>query len=183
MHLAVQMDDIDIVRIISQHKGFDVNKRMKNGETALHIAAQLGHSKMFGELIEKGGDISLKDKEDGHTPLHDCLQQVYFETGDAEDKCQKFVEVWDKVVENAVPWWCKKNDKIEKPAQGSDAYLKKQRKAVYFLKSCVENNDGLSVLQFAADRGLIPCVQTMLSTKDVFIIQKKLRKRTQKQKS
>ena len=171
LHLVVQINNINIVRRISQQEGFNLDEDMKNGETALHIAAQLGYSKIFGELIEEGGDLSIKDREDGHTPLHDCLQQVYFESGDIEEKCQKFVEMWDKVVENAVAWWCKKNSE-EQPAQGSPNYLEKQRKAVYFLRSCVENNDGLSVLQFAADRGLITCVQAMLSTKYVFIVQK-----------
>ena len=34
----------------------------------------------------------------------------------------------------------------------------------------MKNDDGLSVLQFAADRGLVICVQTMLSTKGVSVI-------------
>ena len=160
-----------MVKCLSEQKNFDVNVRMSNGETALHIAAQLGHSNMLGEMIEKGGDLSVRDDEDGHTPLHDCLQQVYFESGNMEEKCNKFIEVWDKVVKNSVQWWCKKNEIVEEPAHGSREYLELQRKAVYYLRSSVENHDGLSVLQFAADRGLIKCVQTMLSTKGVFVLQ------------
>ena len=45
----------------------------------------------------------MRDKEDGHTPLHDCLQQVFFEGGaDDAEKCHKFFTVWDTVVEKAV---------------------------------------------------------------------------------
>ena len=72
---------------------------------------------------------------------------------------------------------------IEEPAHGSKEYLELQRQAVYYLRSCIENEDGLSVLQFAADRGLITCVQTMLSTKDVFVIKtqtKEINKTTNK---
>ena len=170
LHLAVQTNNIKMVKLISQDKDFDVNAKMKNGETALHIAAQLGHFNMLGNLIRHRGDLSVRDDEEGHTPLHDCLQQVYFEGGIEEEKYGKFIKVWKKVVEEAVTWWCLKLETSE-PANGSKKYLEIQRKAVYYLRSCIKNNNGLSVLQFAADRGLVTCVQTMLSTKYVFVIQ------------
>ena len=170
LHLAVQTNNIKMVKLISQDKIFDVNVKMQNGETALHIVAQLGHSNMLGDLIQHRGDLSVKDNEEGHTPLHDCLQQVYFEGGNTEEKCEKFIRVWKKVVEAAVTWWCLKQHQSE-PAKGSNEYLKMQQKAVYYLRSCIKNSNGLSVLQFAADRGLVTCVQTMLSTKDVFATQ------------
>ena len=170
LHLAVQRREYEMVKCILQDKDFNVNIAMKNGETALHLAAQLGDAHILGELIRQGGDLSWKD-EDGHTPLHDCLQQVYFESADIEEQCSKFIHIWDMVVEKAVRWWCWKFKEKEEPAHGSEEYLKLQRKAVYYLRSCLKNEDGLSVLQFAADRGLTKCVQTMLSTKDVFVIQ------------
>ena len=169
LHLAVQMDSIDMVKCISQQEHFDVDVCIRNKETALHIAAQLGYSKILGELIKQGGDLSARD-EDGHTPLHDCLQQVYFESMGTEEKCGKFINVWNAVVEKAADWWCLKHGG-EGPAHGSKEFLEMQCKAVYYLRSCIKNQDGLSVLQFAADRGLITCVQNMLSTKDVFVIQ------------
>ena len=49
-------------------------------------------------------------------------------------------------------------------------YFHTQCKAVYYLRSCIENNNGLSVLQCAADRGLVSCVQKMLATKEVFVL-------------
>ena len=170
LHLAVQTNRM--VTYFPKH--FDVNIHMNNGETALHIAAQLGDSSSLEALIERGGDLSVRDIEDGHTPLHDCLQQVYFEGGVTEEKCDKFIRIWNTVVEKAVQWWCQKQgEKCKPPAHGSEEYLKLQRKAVYYLRSLIKNNDGLSVLQFAADRGLITCVQTMLSTKAVFVLQTK----------
>ena len=170
LHLAVQTNCM--VACFSEH--FDVNIHMNNGETALHIAAQLGDSSSLEALIERGGDLSVRDIEDGHTPLHDCLQQVYFEGGVTEEKCDKFIRIWNTVVEKAVQWWClKQGVKCKPPAHGSEEYSKLQCKAVYYLRSLIKNNDGLSVLQFAADRGLITCVQTMLSTKAVFVLQTK----------
>ena len=172
LHLAVQMKQTEMVRCILQKENFDVNIPMRNGETALHIAAQLGDFNTLGHLIDQGGDLAVRDEEDDHTQLHDCLQQVYFESNVTEEKCENFIRIWNQVVEKAVLWWCKKQ-KVEEPARGSEEYLELQRKAIYYLRSCVKNDDGLSVLQFAADRGLITCVQTMLSTKDVFVIQTK----------
>ena len=169
LHLAVQANNTKVMASILEQKRFDINSTMFNGETALHIAAQLGQSEILGELIEQGGDLSVTDEE-GHTPLHDCLQQVYFESDCHEEKYGKFVNIWRKVVEKSVKWWCLKQDQSE-PANGSKEYLELQRKAVYYLRSCIKNNNGLSVLQFAADRGLVACVQTMMSTKDVFVMQ------------
>ena len=113
-------------------------------------------------------DLSARD-EDGHTPLHDCLQQVYFESDNSEEKCTTFFKVWYTMVEKAVQWWCMKQAEDE-PQHGQIEYLKLQRKAMYYLRSCVKNNDNLSALQFAADRGLVTWVQTMLSTKNVFVL-------------
>ena len=57
--------------------------------------------------------------KDGHTPLHDCLQQVYVEGGFENEKpCEKFFDVWNKVVEESVTWWCLKHSKF-KPLKGS----------------------------------------------------------------
>ena len=170
LHLSVQTNNRKMARSIARQKNFDVNKQMENGETALHLAAQLGQSGMLGELIDHGGDLSVRDTEDGHTPLHDCLQQLFFGSGGTEEKLGTFVNIWNTVVEKAVRWWCLKH-KVSEPTHGSNEYLELQRKAVYYLRSSIQNKDGLSVLQYAADRGLVRCVQVMLSTKDIFVVQ------------
>ena len=52
LHLAVQMNNTDLVRSISKQEHFNVNEQMHNGETALHIADQLGDRGMLEQLIE-----------------------------------------------------------------------------------------------------------------------------------
>ena len=170
-HLAVYNDDTSMVRCIMDTIGhtLDVNDAMPNDERALHLAAKQDNLNMIEELIERGGDLTLQD-EDGHTPLHDCLQQVYVEGGfENEKSCEKFLDVWNKIVEEAVTWWCLKHSEF-KPLKGSTPYIYLQQKAVYYLRSCVENKNGFSVLQYAADIGLVPCVRAMLVTKGVFAI-------------
>ena len=107
LHFAVHNNNPEIVKLILESDKqntdnrrnenptkiakFDVNSAMANGETALHLAAQFVYCDVLEELIDHGGDLSVKDEEDGHTPLHDCLQQVYFEGGaEDEEKCRKF---------------------------------------------------------------------------------------------
>ena len=179
LHLAVYNNNLEMVKLILESDKqneemptiekltktirFNVNNAMANGETALPLAAQFGYCGVLGELIDYRGDLSVRDKEDGHTPLHDCLQQVFFEGGaDDAEKCHKFFTVWDKVVEKAVKWWCTKQSSSPFSEDPSKR-LSIQAKAVYYLRSCIENNNGLSVLQFAADRGLVSCVQKMLA--------------------
>ena len=140
-----------------------MNITFPNGESVVHIAAQKGDTKALEDFVKHGGDLAQQDKE-GNTPLHDCLEQVYFEGGaEDETKCEKFFNIWDVVVEMAATWW-RKSHELE---AGGEPEV--QCKAVYFLRSCVENNKELSVLQFAADRGLVSCVQRMLATKKVFV--------------
>ena len=182
LHVAVYKNDAELIHTILNTKigeKVKVNSPTKYGETALHIAAKQGYLEVLEELIRRGGDLSWQDK-DGYTPLHDCLQQVYFEGGDEEEaKCDKFIKVWNKVVEQAVTWWCQKKKKLT-PLNNEDKYMFCQIKAVYYLRSCIPNNDGLSVLQYAADRGLVRCVHTMLAAKAVFAIADKGKTQTNK---
>ena len=165
LHLAVQQKNRPMVKCILQQKDFDINVRVGNGETPLHIAAQLFQRHILTDLITRGGDLSLKDEEDGHTPLHDCLQQVYFEGGHNE---AKFIEVWNTILEEAVTWWCWKVTPVE---QENESEEELQLKAVYYLRSCIGNDKGLSVLQYAANKGLVLCVQAMVSAKNIFVVQ------------
>ena len=165
LHLAVQQKNRPMVKCILQQKDFDINVRVGNGETPLHIAAQLFQTDILTDLIGRGGDLSLKDEEDGHTPLHDCLQQVYFK---GEHNETKFIEVWNTILEEAVTWWCWKMTPV---VQANESEEQLKWKAVYYLRSCIRNDKGLSVLQYAADRGLVMCVQAMLTAKNTFEVQ------------
>ena len=147
-----------------------MNNKIPNEETALHLAAKSGNTEILREIIRLGGDLSLQMDKDGHTPLHDCLQQVYYEGGcEEKDKCQKFIRVWNAIVEEAVTWWCLKQ-RHPKPVKGSEDYDRIQRTAVYFLRARIYNEDGLSVLQYGANMGLVPCVHAMLVTEDVLVV-------------
>ena len=183
LHMAVQNRNKSMVKCILGENNFDINMRVGNGETALHMAAQLFQTDILRDLIRRGGDLSLQDQEDYHTPLHDCLQQVYFEGGHEEGK---FITVWNVVLEEAITWWHSKmepakteseeeseNESEEESENDSIEESEKelQWKAVYYLRSCIRNDHGLSALQYAADRGLVKCVQTMLSAKNIFVVQ------------
>ncbi len=50
-------------------RGADPRVAMKDGSTALHIAAHQGDSEMIDLLVEKGADLKALDMN-GHTPLH-----------------------------------------------------------------------------------------------------------------
>ena len=173
LHLAVQQKNRPMVKCILQQNDFDINVHVGNGETSLHIAAQLFQTDILTDLIRRGGDLSLKDEEDGHTPLHDCLQQVYFE---GEHNEAKFIAVWNTILEEAITWWSWKVTPVE---QANESEGELQLKAVYYLRSCIQNDNGLSVLQYAANRGLVLCVQAMLSAKNIFVVQDKSENITQ----
>ena len=180
LHVAVYKNDCELIQSILNTE-VDVDSKTLSQETSLHIAAKQGHLEALEELIRHGGDLSAQDT-DKHTPLHDCLQQVYFEVGyEEETKCEKFIKVWNKVVEQAVTWWCMRQKHIN-PITEENEYMGCQIKAVYYLRSCIKNKDGLSVLQYAADRGLVKCVQVMLATKGVFAIQEEINPPTKNDK-
>ena len=57
LHVAVHEENNDEVKRLLLQKKIGVNSKTPDGETALHIAAQLGHTKLLGSLIEHGGDV------------------------------------------------------------------------------------------------------------------------------
>ena len=60
----------------------------RNGESALHIAGQLGDSSMVQMLIQKGADLSLQD-HDGNTVLHLLAVHSAWDT----DNSSRFTQV------------------------------------------------------------------------------------------
>lgn len=51
--------------------GMDVNAADEFGYTCLHAAASYGHADLVQFLIDRGGNVALRDP-DGDTPLHVC---------------------------------------------------------------------------------------------------------------
>ncbi len=170
LHLAVLNNDADMVKLIlDSFTGIGVNCRTAEKETSLHLAAKMGLTDMIERLVKLGADLSKQDK-DGHTLLHDCLQQVHLEGGSTHpDRCQKFKDVWRCVVGLAAEWSSKKRGKPV-PMENTQKYFQVRRNAVFELRSELPNQNGLSVLQYAADLGLEECVLVMLTEKGVFVV-------------
>ncbi|XP_067656470.1 serine/threonine-protein phosphatase 6 regulatory ankyrin repeat subunit B-like [Haliotis asinina] len=61
IHLACNGGDIESVRYILSQSNVDVNRRRRDKRTPLMNAAYNGHKKMFALIVERGGDVSLKD--------------------------------------------------------------------------------------------------------------------------
>ncbi len=172
LHVAVYNDDIDMFQfMVSEfNKNLDINQQTQDGETALHLACKKGLLKMMETIVEQGGDLSYQD-DDGHTPLHDLLQHCNLE-GKGVEHCHEFREVWEKLVEVAATWWCTYLN-IQPPNPLTEEYVELRRDAMYYLRSCVENKDGLSVLQYAAELGMVDCVNVMLTEEHVFVTPQK----------
>ena len=172
LHSAVRDNNIRAFQHILDTFGhrLRINDPTGDEETVLHIAAKQGNVDMIEKIVKLGGDLSYQDN-DGHTPLHDCLQQVYLEGGfSSPEACNKFKDVWEKVVDVAVIWWCGPSVlDVPLPDKGSERYQKYKRSALYCLRSLLRNIKGHSVLQYAARRGLSDCVTIMLTTEDVFV--------------
>ena len=175
LHLAVRDNNTRAFQHILNTFGhrLRINDPTSDEETVLHIAAKQGNVDMIEKIVNLGGDLSYQDN-DGHTPLHDCLQQVYLEGGfSSPERCCKFKDVWKKIVDVAVIWWCGPSILDEPlPDKGSERYQKYKRSALYCLRSLLRNMKGHSVLQYAARRGLSDCVAVMLTTEDVFVRRK-----------
>ena len=67
LHSAVLRHNAEIINCFLQIVDTcDVNDKMPNGETILHLTAEWGNTEILRELIRHGADLELQDK-DGHT--------------------------------------------------------------------------------------------------------------------
>jgi len=63
-------DDEEVLRILMvRYRGAEVNKSNSVGDTALHVAAKIGHEVATSSLLEQQADPTLVNNE-GLTPLH-----------------------------------------------------------------------------------------------------------------
>ena len=70
LHIAIVLQDLDLVKQILDVKPEDVNFIMEeNGYTPLHIAAYIGSEDICNHLLQNGANINAKGKN-GRTPLH-----------------------------------------------------------------------------------------------------------------
>lgn len=66
LQLAVELKHLDCLKILLPH--VRINERIKNSQTALHIAVQTKNVEIIELLIESGADVNIAD-DDGLTPL------------------------------------------------------------------------------------------------------------------
>ncbi|KAI0639688.1 ankyrin [Trametes polyzona] len=65
-NLAIAGDAQGLVTYLEKHREVDVNAKDENGYTALHLAADRGHTEVVRVLLERGADREIKD-QDGFT--------------------------------------------------------------------------------------------------------------------
>ncbi|KAI8980729.1 ankyrin [Trametes punicea] len=61
---ALAGDAQGLVSYLEEHPEVDVNARDDNGYTALHLAADRGHSEVVQVLLERGADRAIKDEDE-----------------------------------------------------------------------------------------------------------------------
>jgi ankyrin repeat protein len=70
LHVAAYCaNTIDVIKLILETKQVDINRRDKNGQTALHYAVRRNRVKNVRYLLENGADRTIRD-ENGDTPIH-----------------------------------------------------------------------------------------------------------------
>ncbi|XP_017779246.1 PREDICTED: uncharacterized protein LOC108564669 isoform X2 [Nicrophorus vespilloides] len=80
LHLAAWSGNVDIVRLmLSGHSYCDVNLKSKDDETALHCAAQYGHTAVVAVLLEHGCDPAIRNSR-GENALDLAAQYGRLET-------------------------------------------------------------------------------------------------------
>ena len=67
--VATKYGMVDVVRMLVDYGGADVNSRSNSGFTSLHLAAQQGDADLAQDLIDLGADPNIQSAK-GRTPLH-----------------------------------------------------------------------------------------------------------------
>ena len=68
LDLAIMSGNNDIARMIIATPNLKINHKLKNGNTALHLAAYSGNANILAALLQKKPNLNLKNI-DGFTPL------------------------------------------------------------------------------------------------------------------
>ena len=78
---ATQRGIVELVQVLIEAGGADVNFPSTRLETALYLAALEGHAAIVKLLISHGADIDLPATEAAQTPLMVCgnlMAEIYF---------------------------------------------------------------------------------------------------------
>ena len=63
LHHAAEVGSLDVITLLSRTNWFDPDARNNMGKTPVHLAAQNGHVKAIGRLIELGADAYVRDQQ------------------------------------------------------------------------------------------------------------------------
>jgi ankyrin repeat protein len=70
---------LEAAKALNQDSAVIINCLNRDGDTALHTAIQTSRSDVVRVLLSFGADINVRNRNSGHTPLHQCVL-----SGDAE---------------------------------------------------------------------------------------------------
>ncbi len=147
-------------------EAIDLKATDNDGETVLHVAMRQGDAEVVAHLIKSGCDLDAPSNN-GNTPLH-CLVEQAALAADDPDRLEPYLKIWQTVVEESLYWWCRKHGG-HKPARTSKLYKPYKRDALFYLRSELRNDRGLTVLQYATQEGVTALVREMIWVEDIFV--------------
>jgi len=98
LYAAARVGSLEIVKYLL-YAGADIDKKTKDGTTALHTAALWGHESVVQYLCEAGAKLDLRDS-DGRMPLHKAavaghpgIAEILCRHGSPIDECDSCVSL------------------------------------------------------------------------------------------
>ena len=81
LNYAIKSDNVNNLEIVELliNNGALIEYQNLRGNTALHIAAQLGRKEIVEFLINNGANVNVTNTKHGTTPLHDAINKGYEE--------------------------------------------------------------------------------------------------------
>ncbi len=122
----------------------------------------------MAHLIRSGCDLAARNNE-GNTPLH-CLVQQAALACDDDKRLEPHLKIWQTVIDGVLDWWCKSGTGPTRPPKiSTKLYRQCKRDALYYLRSELRNDQGLSVIQYAVQEGVSDLVREMIWVEDIFV--------------
>ena len=82
LHVVAEHGHADIVRLLLDKQGIDVNVMDDNNDTPLHVVVQHGHADVVRLLLDRQGiNVNQRDKS-GRTPLYIAVQRGNLKNGE-----------------------------------------------------------------------------------------------------
>jgi len=145
------------------NKGWDVDylddhEGLKPADRLINICAINGNAEAVALLIKHGADIS-----------RGILHEIVRESVIVPQKIDQLVDVYHRIVDNAVTWRCLEEKWEDHPLKGSDSYkTMKGQTMMYLLTNPLEEDNPEDVLEYAISRGASTMFQQILNTMGVF---------------